>query len=143
MILPDVNLLLYAYDSSSRFHRASSEWLSTVLQGPELVGLCGPVIFAFVRIGTSNRAFEHPFTIEEACRHVAEWLEQPAAEFVEFQIADIYQALALLRQAGTGGNLTTDAQVAALALRLGAVVHSSDSDYARFSNLRWHNPLND
>jgi hypothetical protein len=80
-------------------------------------------------------------TIEEAATDVADWLDQPNAQFVEMQLIDLRQALALLRSAGTGGNLTTEAQVAALALRLRAVVHTTDTDYARFRDLRWHNPL--
>lgn len=141
MILPDVNLLLYAYDASSPFHRKASEWLTETLLGPESVGFCVPVVFAFVRISTSTRAFKDPLTIEEAATDVADWLDQPNAQFVEMQLIDLRQALALLRSAGTGGNLTTDAQVAALALRLRAVVHTTDTDYARFRDLRWHNPL--
>jgi len=100
-----------------------------------------PVLFAFVRVSTSFRAFTDPLTIEEAAAHVADWLDQPNALFVEMQLVDVRNALTLLRSAGTGGNLTTDAQVAAIALRLRAVVHTTDTDYARFRDLRWHNPL--
>ena len=143
MILPDVNLLLYAYDASSPFHRKASKWLRSALLGPESVGFCAPVLFAFVRVGTSTRAFVHPLTIEEAATHVTDWLDQPNAQFIEMQPADVHQALALLRLAGTGANLTTDAQIAAVALRLGAVIYTTDADYTRFPNLRWHNPLTD
>ena len=141
MIVPDANLLLYAYDTSSPFHRASARWWSKALDGSEVVGLSTPVLFAFVRISTSPRAFTHPFTIEEATERVIDWLREPSIQLLELQLIDVHQALSLLRQAGTGGNLTTDAQVAALALRLGAVVHTADSDYARFPNLNWLNPL--
>lgn len=141
MILPDANLLLYAYDASSPFHRKASAWLTGILLGPESVGFCVPVVFAFVRISTSTRAFTDPLTIEEAATHLTDWLDQPNAQFVEMQLVDLRHALTLLRSAGTGGNLTTDAQVAAIALRLRAVVHTTDTDYARFRDLRWHNPL--
>lgn len=141
MILPDANLLLYAYDSSSPFHQTSAAWWSKTIGGNELVGLCPPVLFAFIRISTSPRAFAHPFTIDEAAKRVTDWLQQPSVQFLELQPTDVHRALDLLRQAGTGGNLTTDAQVAALALRLGADVHTADSDYARFPNVHWLNPL--
>jgi uncharacterized protein len=141
VILPDANLLLYAYDASSPFHRKATEWLTESLRGPESVGFCAPVLFAFVRISTSIRAFSNPLAVEEAATHVADWLDQPNAQFVEMQSIDIKHALALLGSAGTGGNLTTDAQVAAIALRLRAIVHTTDTDYARFRDLRWHNPL--
>ena len=141
MIVPDANLLLYAYDSSSLFHRDASAWLAKTFLGTETVGFCAPVLFAFVRISTSPRAFSHPLRVDEAAAHVGEWLEQPNARFVEAQLADVESALELLRASGVGGNLTTDAQIAAVALRLRAVVHTTDTDYARFRGLRWHNPL--
>ena len=70
MIVPDANLLLYAYDSSSTFHERSAAWWSGCLSGREPVGLCGVVLFAFIRIGTSRRAFLQPLSIEEASSHV-------------------------------------------------------------------------
>jgi toxin-antitoxin system PIN domain toxin len=142
VILPDVNLLLYAYDAGSPFHAKSSAWWSKCLSGSEPVGFCPVVLFAFIRIGTSARAFARPLTIQEASTHVQNWLEQPNAQLLEMELQDILQALTLLREAGTGGNLTTDAQIAAVSLRVGAVVHTVDADYARFPRVRWFNPLN-
>jgi len=141
MILPDANLLLYAYNTSSPFHAKSAAWWSKCLSGSEPVLLCPIVLFGFVRIATSIRAFSNPLTIEEASTHVQEWLEQPVAQLVEMELQDIQQALALLVEAGTGGNLTTDAQIAAVSMRFGAVVHTVDADYARFPQVRWFNPL--
>jgi hypothetical protein len=141
VILPDANLLLYAYDTSSPFHQTSATWWSNTLDCGEIVGICSPVLFAFVRISTSPRAFSRPFTIVEAADRVTEWLQQATVEFLELQPIDVQRALDLLREAGTGGNLTTDAQVASLAARLSAIVHTADSDYARFQNVRWFNPL--
>jgi len=141
VILPDANLLLYAYNASSPFHAKSATWWSKCLSGSEPVALCPVVLFGFVRIATSVRAFPHPLTIQEASTHVQEWLEQPVAQLMEMELQDIQQALTLLAEAGTGGNLTTDAQIAAVSLRLGAVVHTVDTDYARFPQVRWFNPL--
>jgi toxin-antitoxin system PIN domain toxin len=141
VIVPDANLLLYAYDATSPFHAKSASWWSACLSGSEPVGLCPTVIFSFVRIGTSPRAFAEPFTVDEACAHVETWLRQPVVQVVELDAVDVETTLALLRAAGSGGNLTTDAQVAAIALRNGAVVHTADSDFARFPKVRWHNPI--
>lgn len=141
MILPDANLLLYAYDAGSPFHARSAAWWQKCLSGTEPVALCSVVLFAFIRVGTSSRAFTRPMTVQEASSHVQDWLERPAVQLVETQVHDIRQALALLIEAGTGGNLTTDAQIAALSLRLGAVIHTVDADYARFARVRWLNPL--
>jgi len=141
VILPDANLLLYAYNASSPYHAKSAAWWSKCLSGSEPVLLCPVVLFGFVRIATSIRAFPQPLTIQEAAAHVQEWLEQPVAQLIEMELQDINQALTLLAEAGTAGNLTTDAQIAAVCLRLGAVLHTVDTDFARFPRVRWFNPL--
>src|ERR1043166_4688281 len=141
MILPDANLLLYVYDAASPFHSKSASWWSACLSGKETIGLCPSVIFGFVRVGTSSKAFAEPLTIDEASGHVESWLKQPVAQILDVDRTDVRTALELLRAAGTGGNLTTDAQLAAVALRHKAVVHTADSDFARFPDVRWYNPL--
>ena len=141
MILPDANLLLYAYDSASPFHAKAAAWWSAALSGKEPVGFCSSILFAFVRIGTNSRAFTQPLTLDEAAAHVEEWLEQPVAHVFDTDADDVRAALGLLRISGAGGNLTSDAQLAALALRHRAVVHTADIDFARFPRVRWHNPI--
>ncbi len=99
--------------------------------------LAAPVVFAFVRIGTSRRAFAEPLTVEERLCRVASWLRQPVGQVLETDATDIAAALAMLRGAGTAGDLTTDAQLAALALLFGAVVPGADRDFACFPAVRW------
>lgn len=141
MILPDANLLLYAYDESNPFHTRAKDWWSDCLSGPEPVGLVAVVLFAFVRIGTSPRVFESPLSIAEATGHVQSWLQVPATELLAVMRADVDQALEWLCDAGSGGNLTTDAQIAAVAKRCRAQVLTADTDFARFPGVRWKNPL--
>jgi uncharacterized protein len=141
VILPDVNLLLYAYDESSPFHAKAAAWWQECLSGVEPVGLTTQVLFAFVRIGTSARAFARPMTMEIAAGHVRQWLDQPVSRLVEMYPEDVERALDLLCRAGVGGNLTTDAQLAALSIRHRAVIHSADADFARFPEVTWVNPL--
>lgn len=141
MIIPDANLLLYAYDSASAFHERASAWWLRCLTGSQPVGLCSMVLFAFIRIGTSRRAFEDPMTIEEASRHVRSWIAMPSTHFLPQEESDVVQSLDWLVAQGVGGNLTTDAQIAATALRTRAVVHTADTDFARFPGVKWINPL--
>ena len=141
MIIPDVNLLLYAYDEASPFHARAKSWWSESLSGPEPVGLVAAVLFAFIRIGTNPKIFEMPFSVAEATRHVQEWLEAPPTEFLAVAHADVDQVLAWLTEAGAGGNLTTDAQIAAVAKRRRAHVHTADTDFSRFQGVRCKNPL--
>ena len=99
------------------------------------------VLFAFIRIGTSPKVFETPLSISEAADYVKSWLEAPATELLAVMRADVDQALAWLNEAGSGGNLTTDAQIAAVARRCQARVHTADTDFARFPGVRWKNPV--
>ena len=141
MIIPDANLLIYAFDSSSPTHEEARRWWEGCLAGSETVGLCPAVLFAFVRLATHPRVFTNPLPVRTAHRHISEWLQREVCEFIVIEEVDVTKALELLEAAGTGGNLTTDAQIAAIALRLDAVVHTADADFRRFSELRVFNPL--
>ena len=141
MIIPDANLLLYAYDEASPFHTRAKSWWSECLSGTEPVGLVAVVLFAFIRIGTNPKIFELPLSVAEATRHVQEWIDAPPTEFLSVAQEDVNQALAWLTEEGAGGNLTTDAQIAAVAKRHRAHVHTADTDFSRFRDVRWKNPL--
>ena len=141
MIIPDANLLLYAYDADSPFNKKATKWWSDCLSGREIVGLCEVVMSSFVRVGTNARAFAKPLTIKEASTHVLSWLAVPVTEFICSEDDDLKHALQLLQGAETGGNLTTDAQIAALGLKHHAVIHTADTDFVRFPNLQWYNPI--
>jgi toxin-antitoxin system PIN domain toxin len=141
MIIPDANLLLYAYDSESPFHRDSARWWSALLSGVEPVGLCSVVVFAFLRLSTHGKVFEKPLTVREAGQHIASWLARPNARLLVAGPGHVESVCRLLAKAGTGGNLVTDAQIAALALEYGATVHSADTDFARLTGVSWENPL--
>ena len=141
MIVPDINLLLYAYDSDSPFHGKATAWWQACLSGDDLVIMPEVVVFGFLRVSTSARAFRHPMTAEEAATHVKSWLEQPVVKIPESAPDHVERVLGLLMDLGTAGNLVTDAQIAAVALEHDAVVHTADADFIRFEGLRWQNPL--
>ncbi len=141
MIIPDINLLLYAYDADSPVHPQAAAWWRACLSGTEPVGLLPVVAFGFVRIGTNVRAFQHPLTPGEAAGHVRSWLAQPSVELLDPGPAHVERVLTLLEGLGTAGNLVTDAQIAAAALDQDAVLHTTDADFIRFGTLRWFNPI--
>jgi len=141
MILPDINLLIYAYDAGSPFHAAAAAWWTDCLSGEEPVGLAPVVLFGFVRITTLPRVFLRPLTTAEASDLVRSWLDQPVAQILEPPADHVAQVLRLLGGIGTAGNLVTDAQLAALAIAHDAVLHTADADFLRFPELRWVNPL--
>lgn len=141
MIIPDANLLLYAYDESSPFHERAKAWCEGVMSGPSPLSLLPSVVFGFVRIATHPRVFKDPLSVSEAADHVRSWLARRHVQLHEMLPEDVACALGLLETAGTAGNLTTDAQIAAVALRLDAEVHTSDLDFGRFPKVRCLNPL--
>ena len=141
MIVPDVNMLVYAYDSSSVHHETAGGWWKRCMTGNDEVGLPTVVLFGFVRICTNPRIFQTPLTVVEATDRVESWLARPQVRIIEPLNQHVGDVFALLRQTGTAGNLTTDAQIAMLACQEKAVIHSNDTDFLRFPGIRWHNPL--
>lgn len=132
MKLVDANVLLYAINQDSRDHEPAHRWLTAALSGTEAVAFAWVCLLAFVRISTSARAFERPLSIGDATDVVESWLAQPAAVVVEPTPRHLGLLRGLLDNAGTAGNLTNDAHLAALALEHGAQVVSFDRDFARF-----------
>jgi toxin-antitoxin system PIN domain toxin len=141
MIIPDINLLIYATDDASRFHRKARGWWETTLSGRETVALPWAVTLGFIRLATHPRVFVTPLTIAAACAAAREWLARPMVQIIEpgHRHQDIL--FHLLEQAGTGANLTTDAHLAAIAIEYQAVLYTSDNDFGRFPGLRFRNPL--
>jgi hypothetical protein len=104
--------------------------------------LTHPVIFAFVRIGTSPRAFTDPMTLSDASARVKSWLERRVTQVIQPDADHVDRVLSLLAAAASaGGNLVTDAQIAALAMAYRAVVHTADRDFLRFPGLTCYYPL--
>jgi toxin-antitoxin system PIN domain toxin len=139
--LPDVNLLLYGIDEASpRFEHARG-WVEGLFGGRETVALTWVVLLAFVRLTTKPQVMESPFTVDEALDVVDGWLARP--NVVVIHPTDRHAAILreLLGPLGSGGNLTTDAHLAALAIEHGAELCSSDADFSRFPGVRWRDPL--
>ena len=141
MIVPDVNLLLYAHLTAFAGHQRAREWWKELLDGNESVGVSSIAIFGFVRISTNRRMVRQPLAVDTAADLVESWLARPQVELIHPGPRHVETTLRLLREVGTAGDLTTDAQLAALAIENNAELHSADTDFARFSGLRWVNPL--
>ncbi len=141
MIVPDTNLLLYAVDASNVQHERARGWLDATMRGAEPVGFAWVVLLGFVRISTNPRILDHPLAVDDALHVVDLWLSQPVAALVEPGARHWAILKGLLRDAGRGGNLTTDAHLAALCIERGATLASADGDFTRFRGLRFLNPL--
>lgn len=141
MIIPDVNLLLYAVISGFPQHSRAHAWWEQVINNNVDVGLTQPALFGFLRIATNARVLESPLAVSDAIDYVDEWLAQPTVEVLTPGRDHLTIALGLLREIGTAGNLATDVQLAAYAIEYKAEMHSNDTDFARFSGVKWVNPL--
>jgi hypothetical protein len=141
MIIPDANLLFYVANSGVREHAAAHTWWTSALSGPEPVGLCGPAAFAVLRLTTNARVVATPLRVEDAFAYLDNWLSFPLVSWIEPGPQHYRLVRSLLIASGTGGNLVTDAQIAAIAMEHEAAVYSNDTDFARFPGLKWRNPL--
>jgi toxin-antitoxin system PIN domain toxin len=141
VILVDANILLYAEDSLHPRNRKARTWWDDQLSGSRSVCLCWTVLSAFIRIGTNPRVFESPLSLEQAVARVQSWLEQPCARVVRPTDRHWTVFQQMLSDGQAVANLVTDAHLAALAIEHGCQLASTDSDFARFSKLKWMNPL--
>ena len=140
MKLVDLNVLLYAVNRDSPRHETVRTWWEAALAADEPVGLPWIVILGFLRLATNARVFSNPLTVDQAIDRVEAWLVHPGVCIVR-ETDDHWRILReLLSGAGTAGNLTTDAHLAALAISHGAILASCDADFGRFNHLRWENP---
>jgi toxin-antitoxin system PIN domain toxin len=139
--LVDANVLIYAIDADSPHHRSARHWLEQALSSTTSIGLAWVVILAFLRLTTRSGILKNPLPPERALAFVDEWLAQPYVRAVVPGEGHWTILRKLLRDAGTAGNLTSDAHLAALALELGASVCSTDGDFERFPGVERVNPL--
>ena len=141
MILVDANVLLYAEDQLSPHHGAARAWWDAELSGNSPVCLCWTVLGAFIRIGTNPRVFEHPLSLDQALSRIQSWKDQPCTRIVGPTERHWMVFQKMLREGQAVANLVTDAHLAALAVEHGCELISTDSDFSRFSGIRWRNPL--
>ncbi len=141
MIVLDANILLYAYDSTSVLHAIGRRWLEQTFSSGSLVGLPWQTVGAFLRISTNPKLRGGCFTMEEAAQIVDSLLEQPNVVLLAPRDGHWLRLRKILTEGQARGPLTTDAQLAALAIEWGGVLHTTDRDFARFPGLQWVNPL--
>jgi toxin-antitoxin system PIN domain toxin len=140
VILPDVNVLIYAFRKDMPQHAVCRPWLAEVVAGDARFGLAPMVLSAVVRIATNPRAFKTPSTIEEAFGFCEDLLVQPHCQVVEpgERHWEIFQRLCI--ETDTRGPRVSDTWFAALAVEWGCEWVTLDRDYARFPGLKWQAP---
>lgn len=141
MIVIDANLLIYAYDVHSADHKKSVAWLEEVLAGDETVGLPWQSVSAFLRVVTNRRLPGVRATVQQAVLAVGEWMQEPNVQMLVPGDQHWSMLMRMLVDGQASGPLVSDADIAALTIEYGGVLHTTDRDFARFPGLRWVNPL--
>lgn len=140
MKLVDANVLLYAVNEASAKHAPAERWLNDELSGAGVVGLTWLVLLAFLRLSTRTGLFPRPLPIEQALTIVRTWTNQPQTIIVQETPRHLDVLASLLAPTGGGGNLTSDAHLAALAIEHHATVVTFDNDFGRFTGVQWVMP---
>jgi uncharacterized protein len=142
VILPDVNILLYAFRTDAPDHKSYKEWLESTVNGPEAYGVAPQVLCSFLRIATNPRIYVRPSRFHDALAFARVLQEQAHAVLVTPGESHwmIFEKLCL--EAAATGNVIQDAWFAALAIESGCEWITEDRDYARFQGLRWRPPFN-
>jgi toxin-antitoxin system PIN domain toxin len=141
LILPDVNVLLYAFRDDSIDHARYRAWLEEVLNGHEAYGMSSQVLCSVARIATHPRIYVRPSGIEDAFAFARVLMEQPQCTLVQPGVRHFSIFEDLCHKATARGNLVQDAWFAALAVESGCEWITTDGDFSRFPGLRWRRPF--
>lgn len=141
MIVIDANILIYAYDTASLQHDESRAWLQDVLSGMEPVGLPWQCVAAFLRVMTNPRLHGRQYPLDEAVGIIGDWMANSNVRMLTPADDHWSHFRRLIVEGRASGPLISDAEIAALTIEYGGVLHTADRDFARFPGLRWLNPL--
>ena len=141
MILPDLNLLLYAYNPHVPQHTVSCSWWENALNGDELIGLPHEILFGFIRIATNKKLGAASVSMEKAKATVDVWINLSQSSILLPDPAHYERVLKLMIDAQATGAILSDAILASYAIHNRATLYSNDPDFARFPELKWTNPL--
>ena len=137
----DANLLIYAYDTASAQHEKSRAWLEEVFSEIELVGLPWQSLAAFLRVMTNPKLHGRQYSLNEASDIVESWIARSNVRILAPGDDHWLQFRKMIVEGQAAGPLVSDAQLAALTIENGGVLHTTDRDFTRFPGLRWKNPL--
>jgi toxin-antitoxin system PIN domain toxin len=141
VVVPDINLLVFAYNEAAPRHDAARAWWEGLMTGRAPVGIPWAVTMGFVRLVTHPAVLEQPLRPKVAIERVHQWFSREHVQSLDPGPRHLAILERLFESTGVGGSLTTDTHLAALAIEHQCELHSGDADFARFPGLRWHNPL--
>ncbi len=141
MIFPDINVLIYAYDTGFKHHKLCAAWLESAMNGDSKVCYSWHTIMGFLRITTTPRVFPNPFTAKDSMEIVAGLMDSSNSVLLNPGEDHFKIFRRLVNETGIAGAKLSDAHIAALAIEHGATVASADRDFRLFDGLKLINPL--
>ena len=141
MILPDVNVLVYAHRADAPKHAAYRRWLEDVINSDQAYGMTDIVLAGFLQIVTHPRIFDPPTDMATAVAFADQVRSQPNCILISPGTRHWAIFTRLCEQAGVRGNLVPDAYLASLAIESGSEWITTDRDFSRFPDLKWRHPL--
>lgn len=141
MIIPDANILIYAYDETSPHHNKARRWWEEALSGSEPIGIPWVVVLAFTRLMTHPHICRNPLSISQVREIATFWIQRRCVRLINVSDGSLGRFFDLLDEAGTGGNLSTDALIALHAMEHSATIVSNDLDFGRFPGVKRVDPL--
>jgi uncharacterized protein len=139
MLMPDVNVLVYAHREDEARHEPYAGWLKRVVDGAEPFALSVLVAVGFLRIVTNPRIYDDPTPLPVALAVIEQMTAHPRCRLATPAATHLDEVIRLCRAAGAAGKLVADAQHAALAISEGCTWVTRDGDFAAFEphGLRW------
>lgn len=141
MILPDVNILVYAHRADAPDHPVYRRWLEDVINSDQAYGMADIVLSGFIRVVTHPRVFNPPSDLALALSFANQVRSQPNSVLITPGPRHWIIFSDLCQKSGAKGNLVADAYLAALAIESGSEWITTDRDFSRFPNLKWRHPL--
>jgi uncharacterized protein len=141
MVIPDITLLVFAYNEAAPRHDGARAWWEGLMTGREPIAVPWAVVFGFIRLVTHPAVLEAPLPAAAAIGLVRRWFTREHVLTLDPGPRHLQIVEGLVEATGVAGNLTTDTHLAALAIEHQCEVHSNDSDFRRFPGLRWRDPL--
>lgn len=143
MLCVDVNVLVYAHRGETPRHDDYLSWLSSLRNGPELVGVPGVTVAGFLRLVTNPRVFRDPTPLDQALSFARALLGSPSVTRMAEGARHSELFLGLCARAGATGDRVPDAYLASLAIEHSATLMTADRGFSRYPGLRWRHPLDD
>lgn len=141
MVLPDINVLIYAHRADAPEHGAFAAWLRRLAIGSAPFALSSWTLGGFLRVVTNPKIFDEPTPPDVAVEFCSRLVRRPRAVMVQPGARHWEILVDLVARTGIRGALVSDAHLAALAIERGCELATTDGDFARFPELRWRHPL--